>query len=60
MTTKKIKDSCSPDGWPADQIIEPIKKVTEAEAAASFGLSREDFTDTGEDLEEFIELVEGN
>lgn len=60
MTIKQIKDSCRPNGWPADQIIEPIKKVTKAEAAASFGLSREDFIDTGEDLQELKEIVEGN
>ena len=34
--------------------------IKEAEAAASFGLSREDFTDTGEDLQELKTIVEGN
>ena len=33
--------------------------MSEAKAVASFGLSRDDFTDTGEDLEELKEIVEG-
>ena len=59
MTTKKIKDSCSPNGWPAGKPWTE-KDAAEAMAAADWGLSRSDFTDTGEDLQELIELTEGN
>jgi len=58
MTTKKIKDSCSPNGWPAGKPWTE-KDAAEAMAAADSGLSRSDFTDTGEDLQELIELMEG-
>ena len=59
MTTKKIKDSCSPNGWPAGKPWTE-KDAAEADAAASFGFDRSDFTDTGEDLQELKEIVEGN
>jgi len=36
------------------------KEAAEANAAASFGFDRSDFTDTGEDLQELKEIVEGN
>ena len=36
------------------------KEAAEADAAASFGFDRSDFTDTGEDLQELKEIVEGN
>ena len=56
MTTKKITP---PNGWPKDKPWTE-KDATEADAAASFGFDRSDFTDTGEDLQELIELTEGN
>ena len=56
MTTKKITP---PNGWPKDKPWTE-KEAIEADAAANFGFDRSDFTDTGEDLEEFIELTEGN
>ena len=59
MTTKKIKDSCSPNGWPKDKPWTE-KEAAEAMAVASFGFDRSDFTDTGEDLQELKEIVGGN
>ena len=59
MTIKKIKDSCRPNGWPKDKPWTE-KDAAEADAAASFGFDRSDFTDTGEDLEDLIEISEGN
>ena len=53
------KDSCSPNGWPAGKPWTE-KDAAEAMAAADWGLSRSDFTDTGEDLQELKEIVEGN
>ena len=53
------KDSCSPNGWPAGKPWTE-KDAAEADAAASFGFDRSDFTDTGEDLQELKEIVEGN
>jgi len=59
MTIKKIKDSCRPNGWPKDKPWTE-KDAAEAMSAAGLGLSRSDFTDTGEDLQELKEIVEGN
>jgi len=59
MTIKKIKDSCSPNGWPKDKPWTE-KEAAEAMAVASFGFDRSDFTDTGEDLQELKEIVGGN
>jgi len=56
MTTKKITP---PNGWPKDKPWTE-KDAAEAMAAADWGLSRSDFTDTGEDLQELKEIVEGN
>ena len=56
MTTKKITP---PNGWPAGKPWTE-KEAAEADAAASFGFERSDFTDTGEDLEDLIELTGGN
>jgi len=53
------KDSCSPNGWPKDKPWTE-KEAADAMAAADSGLSRSDFTDTGEDLEDLIEISEGN
>ena len=56
MTKENIK---APNGWPKDKPWTE-KEAAEAMAAADSGLSRSDFTDTGEDLQELIELTEGN
>ena len=56
MTKENIK---APNGWPKDKPWTE-KDAAEAMAAADWGLSRSDFTDTGEDLQELIELTEGN
>ena len=53
------KDSCSPNGWPKDKPWTE-KEAADVMAAADSGLSRSDFTDTGEDLEDLIEISEGN
>tara|TARA_R110002094_G_scaffold81481_1_gene86732 strand:- start:183 stop:431 length:249 start_codon:yes stop_codon:yes gene_type:complete len=55
-TEKKITP---PNGWPAGRPWTE-KEAAEADAAASFGFDRSDFTDTGEDLQELKEIVEGN
>ena len=71
MTTKKINKDLErfktltqfkqtpPNGWPKDKPWTE-KDAAEAMAAADSGLSRSDFTDTGEDLQELKEIVEGN
>ena len=53
--TKKIKP---PVGWPAGKPWTE-KEAGEAAAAASLGLSRDDFCDDGADLEELQEILEG-
>ena len=52
------KDSCSPNGWPAGKPWTE-KEAAEADAAASFGFERSDFTDTSEDLHDLKEIIEG-
>jgi len=46
-----------PKGWPKDKPWTE-KEAAEAMEAASFGLSREDFSDDGADLEELKESLE--
>ena len=53
------KDSCRPNGWPAGKPWTE-KDAAEAMEAAGLGLSRDDFSDDGADLQDLKEIVEGN
>jgi hypothetical protein len=55
----KIKDSCRPNGWPAGKPWTE-KDAAEAMEAAGLGLSRDDFSDDGADLQDLKEIMEGN
>ena len=55
MTKENIK---APHGWPVGKPWTE-KEAAEAMAAAGLGLSRDDFSDDGADLQDLKEIVEG-
>ena len=56
MTKENIK---APNGWPVGKPWTE-KEAAEAMKAAGLGLSRDDFSDDGADLQDLKEIMEGN
>ena len=66
MTIKKLnkiieevnKENAPPNGWPSDKEWNE-EEAKRASAAAGLGLSRDDFSDDGADLDDLIDTMEG-
>lgn len=67
MKTMRRKRSCNmplskitpPPGWPKDKPWTE-KEAKEAMEVAGLGLSRDDFSDDGADLQDLKDIMEGN
>lgn len=66
MTIKKLnkiieevnKENAPPNGWPSDKEWNE-EEAKRASVAAGLGLSRDDFSDDGADLDDLIDTMEG-